>query len=99
MGTRRQMTSQSRDNVQEVVVSYIQSIKPDAISTNANASQLKIYRILDSVDMLAFITHLEAVFSIQITDADVLAKNFETVGLSTEFIRRKLAERPIVIDG
>jgi acyl carrier protein len=93
------MTSQSRDNVQEVVVSYIQSIKPDAISTNANASQLKIYRILDSVDMLAFITHLEAVFSIQITDADVLAKNFETVGLLTEFIRRKLAERPIVIDG
>lgn len=79
--------------VQEVLVSYLRSVKTDAISASANVSEIKIYRILDSLEVLGFIIYIEKMFAIQISDGDVLAKNFETVGSLTSFVTRKLAQR------
>jgi acyl carrier protein len=82
---------QDQDKVQDALVAYLRGIKPDAIPESTNVSQLKISRILDSVDMLALIVQLETMFAIQIKDEDVLARNFETLGSLTAFVSRKLA--------
>lgn len=79
--------------VQEVLVSYLRNVKTDSISASANISEVKIHRILDSLEVLGFIIHIETIFAIQIKDEDVLARNFETVGSLTTFVMRKLAQR------
>lgn len=89
---------QDEGEVQEALIVHLRGIKPDAISDSANISQLKIYRILDSVDMLGLIAQLETMFAIQIRDEEVLAKNFETVGSLAAFVSQKLAQRAEVID-
>ena len=96
---KRPLTSiQDQGEIQEVLISYLRGIKPDAISESTNISQLKIYRILDSLDMLELIAQLETTFAIHISDEDILAKNFETLGSLTAFVSRKLAQRTIVTD-
>lgn len=88
----------NQGEIEGILVTYLRNIKPDAISETANVSQLKIYRILDSLGVLELITHLETTFAIQICDEDVLARNFETVGSLSAFVCRKLAERAEVTD-
>ena len=84
---------QGKEMVQELLVSYLRGIKPDAISDSTEISQLKIYRILDSLDMLGLISQVETMFAIEIRAEDVLARNFETLGSLTAFVSRKLAQR------
>lgn len=82
-----------QENINEILVKYLRSVRPNMISDGLDASQLKLYRILDSIEMLEFIVYLETIFGIKIKDEDILARNFDTVASLTAFITQKLPQR------
>lgn len=45
--------------------------------------------LIDSLGLMKLITKLEATFSIQIPDEDIVPENFQTVKILTQFIERK----------
>ena len=75
-------------NTEETIVAYLKEINPSAMRVQ-DPRPLKLRRVLDSLDMMGLIAHLESSFSIRISDQDVLAKNFETIGSVVEFVKKK----------
>jgi acyl carrier protein len=45
--------------------------------------------LIDSLGLMKLITKLEATFSVQIADEDIVPENFQTVKILTGFIERK----------
>jgi acyl carrier protein len=78
-------------NHEEIVINYLKEINPSVIGCEPDPRSLKLRRVLDSLDMVGLLSYLEGTFSIRITDADVLAKNFDTVGSVIEFVKGKTA--------
>ena len=73
----------------EVIVNYLRNIYPDAIPQTGSPRGVKLRRILDSLDMLEFISFLEETFSIQVGEQDVLAKNFDTLDCVIAFVQKQ----------
>lgn len=77
-------------NHEELIIKYLKEINP-SVMRGETVKTLKLRRVLDSLDMVGFLAHLETTFHIKISDQDVLAKNFETVGSVVEFVKKKSA--------
>lgn len=75
--------------VQEEILAYLKNVNPTLVERTPEPATLKIRRVLDSLDMVEFLSHLEATYAIKISDQDVLSRNFETVGTVTEFVESK----------
>ncbi len=76
-------------SVRDDVLGYLKRINPTVIERMPEPEGLKLRRVLDSLDMMDFITHLEQSYSIKVTDEDVLTRNFETVGSVIQFVESK----------
>jgi acyl carrier protein len=76
-------------NIEETIVGYLKQVNPSVIANSADPRSLKLRRVLDSMDMVGLLAHLESSFGFKVSDADVLAKNFETVGSVIEFVKKK----------
>jgi acyl carrier protein len=78
-------------SVQREILDYLKNVNPAMIERTPEPEALKLRRVLDSLDMVDFLAHLESTYAIKISDQDVLARNFETVGTVVEFVtsRRK----------
>jgi len=73
------------------IITYLRDVNPDVIAASPDPARLELRAVLDSVDMLDFIVFLEDAFSIDITDEEVVSRNFGTVDSSTRFIAAKSA--------
>lgn len=74
--------------VDKKILSYLEAIKPSFWNQSPDWRALKLRHILDSLDMLEFITYLENTFAIKIKDQDVVSRNFETVDSTINFVNR-----------
>lgn len=79
-------------NHEEIIVRYLRENKPSGMRGD-DLRALKLRRVLDSLDMVGFLAFLESTFSIKISDQDVLARNFETVGSVVDFVKKKTDSR------
>lgn len=77
------------DRIRDSVLAYLRRVNDPMISRSPEPSTLKLRRVLDSLDMAEFIEHLERAFDIKIADADLLSKNFDTVGSVIRFVGGK----------
>ena len=75
--------------IDETIINYLKEINPSVIGQAEDPRALKLRRVLDSMDMVGLLAHLQTAFAIRISDADVMAKNFETVGAVIEFVKKK----------
>jgi acyl carrier protein len=48
-------------------------------------------RIMDSTGVLEFVAFLESTFGIKVEDEDLTPENLDSVRLTTDYVRRKLA--------
>lgn len=76
-------------SIREEIIGYLKRHNPAAITESSEPENLKIQRLLDSLQMLDFITFLETNFSIRIEDEDVLSPYFRTVGSIMDMIEVK----------
>ena len=77
-------------NVEETIIGYLKDVNPAVISRAPDPNALKLRRVLDSLDMAEFISHLESSFRIKVTDRDVLDRKFETIGSVVAFVAGKI---------
>lgn len=75
--------------VRDDIVGYLRQINPTIIERAPEVETLKLRRVLDSLDMMEFLTHLESSYTMKISDQDVLSRNFETVGSVIDFISER----------
>ena len=73
------------------ILAYLRKVNPTVVDRAPDTNTLKIRRVLDSLDMMEFITFLETTYSIKISDQDVLSRNFETVHTVVAFLETKRA--------
>jgi len=78
------------EQIPALIVAHIRAVRPVHAVDDAAAMDLKLRRILDSLDMLELIAYLEKTFGLKISDEDVVGRNFESVRSVVEFVRRKV---------
>ncbi len=57
-----------------------------------NEDELVTGKILDSFDLVSLVTEIDNAFEIEITAADLLPENFDSLDAITELVERKLEE-------
>ncbi len=57
-----------------------------------NEDELVTGKILDSFDLVSLVTEIDNAFEIEITAADLLPENFDSLDAITEMVERKLEE-------
>jgi acyl carrier protein len=83
------------DDIKTVVLNYIAEnlqYRATVGSLKETDSLLKA-GLIDSVGVLELVAFLEASFSIEVSDADVLPENIDSVAGIVAFVQRKLAVR------
>jgi acyl carrier protein len=79
-------------SVEQDIRDYLKAVNPPPFERTTDPDSLKLRRVLDSLDMAELITFLERTFSIRVTDEDVLARNFDTVGSVVAFVKSRLGD-------
>jgi len=80
-------------SIRDEIIEYLKRRNPDAFIESTHPENLKIPRILDSLQMLNFISFLETHFGIQIKDEDILSSHFRTIGSVTNLIELKAKDK------
>jgi len=78
-------------SVQDEILGYLKNVNPTMIERTPEPQTLKLRRVLDSLDMMDFLSHLESTYTLKISDQDVLTRNFETVGTVIDFVESRKA--------
>ena len=73
-----------------MILGYIRGVRPLAGVDNASVLDSKLRRILDSMDVLELTAYLEQSFALEISDEDIVRRNFDTVRSVIDFVRRKV---------
>ena len=76
--------------IEEMILGYIRGVRPLAGVDNASVLDSKLRRILDSMDVLELTAYLEQSFALEISDEDIVRRNFDTVRSVIDFVRRKV---------
>jgi acyl carrier protein len=76
--------------IEQMIVEYIRSVRPLAGVDLAAVLDSKLRRILDSMDVLELASYLEQTFNLEISDEDLVGRNFDTVRSIVEFVSRRL---------
>jgi acyl carrier protein len=76
--------------IEEMILGYIRGVRPLTGIDNASVLDSKLRRILDSMDVLELTAYLEQSFALEISDEDIVRRNFDTVRSVIDFVRRKV---------
>ena len=74
----------------ETLLEILEDLHPDIDFENEDA--LVTGKILDSFDIVSLVTELDNAFDIEITAADLLPENFDSVDAMVQLIEDKLEE-------
>ena len=74
----------------EEILEILSDMHPDIDFENED--ELVTGKILDSFDLVSLVTELDNAFEIEITAADLLPENFDSLSAITELVERKLEE-------
>lgn len=78
------------EQIPSAIVAQIRAVRPMADVDDVKIMDLRLRRILDSLDMLELIAHLEVTFGFKISDQDVVGRNFESIRSVADFVQRKV---------
>ena len=81
--------AQDSNGISEKIREYIKSVSFSSV--NNLDKNLLIFKegILDSMGLVSLFSFLEEEFNIQITDADLVEENFESVKAITQFVLQR----------
>lgn len=77
-------------NVKEELLEILEDLHPEVDFENEDA--LVSGKVLDSFDIVNLVTELDDAFEIEITAADLLPENFDSVDGMVELIIRRMEE-------
>ncbi len=77
-------------NVKEELLKILEDLHPEVDFENEDA--LVSGKVLDSFDIVNLVTELDDAFEIEITAADLLPENFDSVDGMVELIIRRMEE-------
>ncbi len=77
-------------NVKEELMEILEELHPEVDFESEDA--LVSGKVLDSFDIVNLVTELDDAFDIEITAADLLPENFDTVDGMVELIKKRMEE-------
>ncbi len=77
-------------NVRSELMEILEELHPEVDFENEDA--LVTGKVLDSFDIVNLVTELDDAFDIEITAADLLPENFDTVDGMTELILKRMED-------
>jgi acyl carrier protein len=80
------MGQENSNGIAEKIKDYIRSASFSNVDNLDNDLLIFKEGILDSMGLISLFTFLEQEFNIQITDADLVEENFESVNAITNFV-------------
>ena len=84
------MENQTQARVLDILREFLGAALPPGGELTADTPLLE-GGLLDSLGILQLTTKIEAVFGIEVMDADFVPENFETVGSLTRYVQARLA--------
>jgi len=83
------------DDIEQVVIEYLRSRPLAATKAGVLNAETRLMEsgILDSLELMSLVTHMEQQYSFSLPEGEFIPENFETPGTIAQMVRRALASR------